>query len=289
MTILQKEVEIMLNGKNTAYYENQGYIIPRYKHKSKKMFVRKGTKLNVKIEDLQRQSNVRILASCRVCGKPRTLKYQDYVNRKGYCPKCANQLEEKRSIISVAHKGKSLSKEHKLRISESQRGKVLSNEHKQRLSKANRGKVFTAEHRCKLSESHKGERNPFYGRHHTKETIQRMSGENNVNWKGGITSEYVKIRESHKNRIWRRDVFERDMYTCQKCGDTQGGNLNAHHIINFADIYDTNELAYDTTNGITFCDVCHRRFHRIYGKMANNYQQVDEFLTLSVEGIKNGN
>lgn len=39
-------------------------------------------------------------------------------------------------------------------------------------------------------------------------------GENNVNWKGGISDKNRLIRESDQYKQWRRDVFVRDQFTC---------------------------------------------------------------------------
>ena len=33
-----------------------------------------------------------------------------------------------------------------------------------------------------------------------------------------------------RNSTLRKKAFERDNFTCQKCDDGNGGNLNAHHI-----------------------------------------------------------
>ena len=40
-------------------------------------------------------------------------------------------------------------------------------------------------------------------------------------WKGGTTSLYDQIRTCSKNLKWIKGVFERDNYTCQKCGDNK--------------------------------------------------------------------
>ncbi len=48
------------------------------------------------------------------------------------------------------------------------------------------GKHLSKEHRRKISESVSGEKHPMYGKHHTAESLQKMSGENGPNWKGGV-------------------------------------------------------------------------------------------------------
>lgn len=77
------------------------------------------------------------------------------------------------------------------------------------------------------------------------------------NWKGGITPKNQTERHSAEYRRWRCEVFARDNYTCQCCGQ-RGGKLNAHHIKPWAkDI----EARYDTDNGITLCELCHKFIH----------------------------
>ena len=81
-------------------------------------------------------------------------------------------------------------------------------------------------------------------------------GDKNWNWKGGITPQNLKIRNSNEGVAWRKKVFKRDNYTCQICGDNRGGNLEAHHLKQFA-YYP--ELRFDINNGITLCRKCHKK------------------------------
>jgi hypothetical protein len=57
---------------------------------------------------------------------------------------------------------------------------------------------------------------------------------------------------------WRKGVFDRDNYTCQRC-NVRGGSLEAHHIKPFKDYFD---LRYEQTNGITLCKKCHKETHK---------------------------
>lgn len=73
------------------------------------------------------------------------------------------------------------------------------------------------------------------------------------------------IARSRKCYIdWRKQVFERDNYTCQECG-IRGGKgtgkveLHPHHIKPFATYI---ELRYEASNGITLCAKCHRTKHK---------------------------
>lgn len=85
----------------------------------------------------------------------------------------------------------------------------------------------------------------------------RRRGEDHPSWKGGITSENRKIRKSSEYKEWRRQVFERDSYTCRHC-QVRGGYLHPHHIKSFAEYP---ELRFEVDNGITLCKECHRKVH----------------------------
>lgn len=69
----------------------------------------------------------------------------------------------------------------------------------------------------------------------------------------------TKQRNSPEMQQWRKDVYARDDYTCQMCGDRADKRhpvcLNAHHIIKFSD---SRQLRFDINNGITLCEQCHR-------------------------------
>lgn len=103
-------------------------------------------------------------------------------------------------------------------------------------------------------------------------------GENHPNWDFNKTQEErEQARKYSEYKDWRNEVYKRDKYTCQCCGDNRGGNLNAHHL----DGYDwCVEKRIDTDNGITLCDTCHTNFHKMYGYGGNTEQQFEMYLTL---------
>lgn len=120
-----------------------------------------------------------------------------------------------------------------------------------------------------------------YGyRHWTQvpENAYRLSGENSPVWKGGVSR--IRYERAHKEYYdWRKSVFARDKYTCQKCGSRSRTGvhveLHAHHLKNWADNPD---VRYDTENGVTLCDKCHYSFHSIFGKKNNTPEQFYNFL-----------
>jgi hypothetical protein len=68
----------------------------------------------------------------------------------------------------------------------------------------------------------------------------KIRGENNWAWKGGVTKLKNKIRMLPEYAIWRTKVYERDNYTCCNCGKRGSkGNkiiLNCDHIIPLSQI-----------------------------------------------------
>lgn len=100
---------------------------------------------------------------------------------------------------------------------------------------------------------------------------EQYSGENNNNWKGGITPLSNVIRHCSKYLNWRTSVFQRDDFTCQHCNQV-GRKLRAHHIKRFSVILEEFNITtleeaqtcvelWDTNNGITLCKKCHKKEH----------------------------
>jgi hypothetical protein len=90
-----------------------------------------------------------------------------------------------------------------------------------------------------------------------KESRRVLSlGAENPNWKGGIARE-KNPRNTAEYKLWRLAVMERDLFTCQECGQ-KGGHLHAHHINKFKDYP---ALRFVVSNGRTLCLVCHGREH----------------------------
>ena len=90
--LITKEVEVTLGVRNIRYYENLGYKIPKYEDRNHNMCVKRGTKINVKIEDLSEGSNVNVEYECDNCHKIFSTRYDTYSkhndNGKTICPYC---------------------------------------------------------------------------------------------------------------------------------------------------------------------------------------------------------
>jgi len=107
-----------------------------------------------------------------------------------------------------------------------------------------------------------------------------IKGPNHHQWTGGSTLRQT-LYHRKENIDWRKTIFERDDYVCQKCGSRNGFGkailLRAHHIKNWKDYP---KSRYTISNGITFCKKCHNEFHKTYGYRNNNKKQLIEFLNL---------
>ncbi len=100
------------------------------------------------------------------------------------------------------------------------------------------------------------------------------SGENNHFWKGGKTKLSLQIRNSVEYSFWRKQIFERDNYTCQICGrkNKKGDKviIEVDHIYPFSKILDDFDITsieeaiscekiWDIENGRTLCRECHKK------------------------------
>ena len=91
-----------------------------------------------------------------------------------------------------------------------------------------------------------------------------QSAPNYVHGKCGVN---LLLRASKEYRQWQISVFKRDKFTCQCCGDNSGGNLESHHIKDFA-LFP--ELRLDVNNGITLCKKCHKKTNNYGYKKSNS-------------------
>lgn len=95
--------------------------------------------------------------------------------------------------------------------------------------------------------------------------------ENNPNWNPNKTDEE---RRSHRDdteyNVFVKSVLARDNYTCQRCGKSESGKMEVHHLDGFNWC---KEKRADVTNGITLCNRCHANFHYLYGRGNNTKNQ----------------
>lgn len=97
------------------------------------------------------------------------------------------------------------------------------------------------------------------GEHYKKVKQQppliKMFGEDNPQWKNGVSTINKLLRGSSEFKKWRKEVFEYDNYTCWIC--ELGGRIHPHHLKSFSKYP---ELRFVKSNGLTLCEYCHRTY-----------------------------
>lgn len=148
-------------------------------------------------------------------------------------------------------------------------GKKRSQETKDKLSIAKTGIKQSKDSIQKRIKSRAGYR-------HSQETIEKIKISNKKRFENHEykTDESTIARKKSQYKDWRKSVYARDDYTCQKCL-CRGKDLHPHHIMNFKA---HPELRYEVSNGITLCVEHHKKFHKLYGKVRNNENQIENYI-----------
>ena len=163
---------------------------------------------------------------CQFC-KEDFFRYKNSKENKNFSkqlfcsPQCSqlNQTGTKRPLVSLKRMGHIVSEETRRKIGEKNRIKLL-------------GKKQTPEQ--------------------IEKRVSQYRKEAHWNWHGGITS--VDHLERLKfSKIMRKQILERDNYTCQMCG-IRGGRLQVDHIQSWAEYV---ELRFEMNNCRTLCESCH--------------------------------
>jgi len=124
-----------------------------------------------------------------------------------------------------------------------------------------RGVKLSEETKQKISQAKMGTPSPRKGIKLSKELREKMSkvamlknnrGSNHYNWKGGITN-FSRYQRTLFKKKMQKLVFERDNYTCQKCG-SRGVDLQVDHIKSWSK---HKELRFSMDNCRTLCMDCH--------------------------------
>jgi 5-methylcytosine-specific restriction endonuclease McrA len=168
-------------------------------------------------------------------------------------------------------RGRRMTDEIKKKIGESNKKKwqEKSLEEKQKFkeerSRIQKELLQNQEYKNKLVKSHIGKIGFWRNKRRPE-----IAGVNCHLWEGGRTKLTKQIRDSVEYKKWRREVFERDNFTCQICGN-RGCQIQADHypksfsqILKEYNIKDLNEALkckelWDTNNGRTLCLDCHKK------------------------------
>lgn len=89
---------------------------------------------------------------------------------------------------------------------------------------------------------------------------ERQRGPNNPNWKGGVSVDSPKFRQSSEYKTWRKAVIERDGYKCVVCGARNiDGKRVVFHVDHIFPFSTHPEKRLDMDNGRTLCFDCHKK------------------------------
>ena len=100
-------------------------------------------------------------------------------------------------------------------------------------------------------------------------------------WKGYISPENTRIRQSEKGREWRYNIMVKANFTCD-ITKQQGIELHVHHLYSFNSYP---EKRFELDNGVCLCKDLHKEFHSIYGKGNNTKEQYEEFKKAKLEEL----
>jgi len=172
--------------------------------------------------------------------------------------KTRNHIEKTKKKISEAIKGKNhpnygkkRSEETKIKIGKYHKGKTLSKKHRNIISQLHKDKKKSVDHRRKISESRKGIKFSKETKISMSENHADVSGENNPNWKGGISCDsYCQV---WSDKEYKESIKERDGYNCLNplCNHISK-KLCLHHI-------DYNKKNCHPNNLITICLSCNSK------------------------------
>lgn len=148
-----------------------------------------------------------------------------------------------------------------------------------KISLSKKGSKHSLATRLKMSKTRKGIKRPprsldWRMNQRNSMLVSVPRGEESPFWKGG-QGLVEEIRKCFMYRQWRSDIFTRDDFTCQMCGQ-KGGDINADHIDPFVLIIKRNNIKtifdalacqelWNINNGRTLCVKCHRTT-KTYGK-----------------------
>ncbi|BDR82560.1 HNH endonuclease [Clostridium tetani] len=238
-----------------------------------------------KCKKCRQEQRKKYMNVCETCGNTFKTAYK----KSKYCSqKCKPQSKRKRIKVKcsicgkekeVTHSRKSLYKD--FYCSDECKNKGYSKQY----SGENSKRYNQVEIKCEIC-GKVLKRNSYeiikYAHHYCSEVCKiegyklLFSGKNNPNYNPNKAYEdRIKNRNIEGYKEWIRQVYKRDDYTCQCCGDNKGHNLNAHHILNYSEYKD---LRLDINNGITLCKKCHKHFHDTYGYKYNTKEQLIESL-----------
>jgi len=206
-----------------------------------------------------------------------------YVNKHMTCSDISDLVGINKGTIWYWLKKNDIPRRDKNTQRKGKKRKPFTKEHCENISKSKIRTYSEAQRQSTANRRNLSENFGIYIAHGKRPWVKiDNSGENNPNWKGGISRSRSVIYDDISYTDWRMAIFKRDNYTCKICGDNTGHNLEAHHIVPFAFCIRYNiALLYKVGNGITFCKECHQDVHILIREkhplFIRNFQKTIEY------------
>lgn len=221
-----------------------------------------------------------IIIKCDICGIEKISRIKDTTKRsRHYCShKCKFSDAEWKKLMSEKKSGplnhnfgkfgkdnpnygSKRSEKTKQLFSEQRKGIPLSEKHCQTLSRVFSGKNNPMFGRGDLVT---GEKNGMYGKHHSSETLKKLS---DSSWLKGKVCLWWKPWMTSEPTLWAVSIKKIYHSKCADC--CTESDITAHHIVPRKECAD---LSFDLNNGVCLCWPCHRAVHRLLRKNADEYQ-----------------
>ena len=200
-------------------------------------------------------------------GKKHTIETKVKISKKA---KKRLKNKEKHPMYRKHH-----TKESKLKMSKSQKGHNVSEETKIKIGISRKGhkghwtnKKFDEKHKNNISKALKGKLKGIpKSKEHKRKIGLSNSRDKNANWRGGKSFEPYGLDWTD---TLKEAIRQRDNYTCQLCGKTQGKRKSqVHHI-------DYDKQNNDPKNLIALCLKCHLKTNKNRKKWTKYFKEVNE-------------
>lgn len=197
--------------------------------------------------------------TCAICDRAYQLELGEYNSRvkQGhpvkYCSvKCAGKSAERSANLSASLKRSEVFKAARIAAAPKAQATKNTPEHRAHMRAKVQEQMSDPAKRARWEQGiQRRSHNPKW-----RNAPTHLRGEANPNYTGTKSERgYAMGRQEYKD--WRKAVFMRDRYTCQRC-QKKGGYCIAHHIKPWAEYPD---LRYDVSNGETLCEQCHDLEH----------------------------
>lgn len=276
--LLTKEVEVLPVGVMKQRLINLGYE-----------YVGKFIPITVKTEHLTHGSKAIVKYRCEKCGCEKELMYSAYAKKKrDWCETCSKRSSETKTRKTQEEIAKPFIEKGYTIIGDVKNTnkpiKYICQNHPDKVQRIRYYDIATG-HGCVYC---------------ARKRIDN-SGENHPNWKGGVTSLNIYLRNLTKD--WRTEQFYRTHYICE-LSKKHTRKLEVHHLISFGSIvnsvinqlnvevkqvseYSPEELAIladlfveqhnKLARPMVLDRKIHHLFHLLYGKYNNTLEQFEEF------------